>query len=129
MGKRWDTGDHGSINGYTHGEKTPIPDHGSKGYTHAPQWVGQFGRLYTLGHRQSACRPRKLRRLASMGKRWDTGDHGSINGYTHGEKTPTPDHGPTGIPMHPSGWDSLDAYIPLATDKVPVDPDATNGPL
>ena len=25
-----------------------------------------------------------------MGKRWDTGDHGSINGYTRGEKTPTP---------------------------------------
>ena len=27
--------------------------------------------------------------------------------------------------MHPSGWDSLDAYIPLATDKVPVDPENT----
>src|SRR6516164_2750849 len=38
MGKRWDTGDHGSINGYTHGEKTPTPDHGDhgsiNGYTH-----------------------------------------------------------------------------------------------
>jgi len=34
--------------------------------------------------------------------------------------------GPTGIPMHPSGWDSLDAYIPLATDKVPVDPEKPN---
>src|SRR6516225_9718659 len=69
MGKRWDTGDHGSINGYTHGEKTPTPDHGSNGYTHAPQWVGQFGRLIPLAtdkvpvdpekpKESTSCRPR-----------------------------------------------------------------------
>ena len=47
-------------------------------------------RIFSVLRRLSG---RIARRLASMGKRWDTGDHGSINGYTHGEKTPTPDHG------------------------------------
>ena len=44
MGKRWDTGDHGSINGYTHGEKTPTPDHGSiNGYTHGEKTPPKSG--------------------------------------------------------------------------------------
>ena len=43
--------------------------------------------IFSALRRLSGC---IARRLASMGKRWDTGDHVSINGYTHGEKTPTP---------------------------------------
>ena len=47
---------------------------------------------------------------------------GLSTGIPMARRLPPPIMGPTGIPMHPSGWDSLDAYIPLATDKVPVDP-------
>ena len=43
-------------------------------------------RIFSALRRLSGC---IARRLASMGKRSDTGDHGSINGYTHGEKIPT----------------------------------------
>src|SRR6516225_132495 len=39
-------------------------------------------RIFSALRRLSGC---IARRLASMGKRWDTGDHGSINGYTHGD--------------------------------------------
>ena len=48
---------------------------------------------------------------------------GLSTGIPMARRLPPPIMGPTGIPMHPSGWDSLDAYIPLATDKVPVDPE------
>ena len=60
--------------------KTPTPDHGSiKGYSKSHSLTPFLGHGF-LGPFEGWLSGCIARRLASMGKRWDTGDHGSING-------------------------------------------------